>query len=243
VLLPHRLPPFGLHRDQTVTGRDGYPQAWVGVDPGAVWTGVVLRHGGDVLWHGTVEAPEQVTVLHAVGAGVGVTSGAKGARRTRLVGADYATAISAAIWAAWAAWISHGHTDTDVAGDLPGLAVEQVNRPQSHIGDRLRVASPGIHMALTMAATAAVMAYCGRPDRWTGLVMVPPGSNGQHPLRDYPRDLMTYGEAEHRSGLDRAAGSGNPISHQRSAWDVAGKAPHILAIRDASATPDRGALW
>jgi hypothetical protein len=212
------------------------PEAWVGVDPGAVRTGVVLRRGPDLLWHATVTAP-QVTTLWSAGKGKGMG-----------VGEDYARAIRRAVQSAWEEWIDHGRADSDVGDDLPGLAIEQVNAPTGRVGGAIQFLAPGYMMATTYALSAAQSVWLCRPDHWHSHVMVPSTRNGHGTLGGYPAALVTPGERRH--GLDRKAPDGTDVSHQRSAWDVAGLAGHVLTVRDASdhlgpAVPKRAGagLW
>jgi hypothetical protein len=61
--------------------------------------------------------------------------------------------------------------------------------------------------------------------RFSGVILVPPGGNGQGPLEAYPEELRpTRG---HGKGHDR-------LRHERSAWSVAGAAVMLVKVRAVS---------
>lgn len=61
-------------------------------------------------------------------------------------------------------------------------------------------------------------------------VLVPPGQHGRAPLGAYPAELVTDGERQARRGdwRLRLAGRSAPVSHARSAWDVAHAARQLV---------------
>lgn len=62
-------------------------------------------------------------------------------------------------------------------------------------------------------------------------VLVPPGQHGRAPLSSYPETLVTDREKRRRNWRLRPAGSSAPVSHARSAWDVAGAAARDVRTR------------
>jgi hypothetical protein len=112
------------------------------------------------------------------------------------------------------------------------LAIEGVRAPGGFRDGKRQFAHPRDLIAL--AAT-----YGAILDHHPGAVTVPPGAHGRGALTAYPTALITA--AERRLGVNRAAGDSAPISHVRSAWDVAGMGPRIarqrIVARTEGATP------
>jgi hypothetical protein len=69
-------------------------------------------------------------------------------------------------------------------------------------------------------------------------VLVPPARAGEGLLATYPDHLVT--PTERRAGVHRKAGTSNPISHAREAWDIAGQGPSLWRVRDARRAFGRG---
>lgn len=110
------------------------------------------------------------------------------------------------------------------AGPVPlaAIGVEDVNEPTGfRDGEREPIAlEPLITTAMVAAAVIG---------RFAGVVLVPPGHNGQGPLEVYPAELVGPRERHGRYGK---------LRHVRSAWDVAGLAAIIVRESGYRPPPD-----
>lgn len=108
------------------------------------------------------------------------------------------------------------------------VAVEDVVRPNPTRG----VIDPTGALQAAVVCGTVLAALTPRVQ----VVLVAPGGNGSQILASYPDDLVTAGERA--KGLFRQAGSSATVRHARSAWDVAGRAPHprlaatVTTLRD-----------
>lgn len=89
------------------------------------------------------------------------------------------------------------------------LALEDLTHPNPHMG------LANVMGLLDTAQTIGALRLAFRA------VMVPPGRNGSRPLHFYPTELV---------GPHEAKGTGK-LRHCRSAWDVAGAAKTVRALR------------
>lgn len=139
---------------------------WVGIDPGSVSTGIVVRYGNRLLWHRVVHRDEDEDVVRGVG-----------------VGPAYLTDVMAAMTEAMQCVHATGH--------MANVAVEGVVPPNPHIktakGER-RITNPGPVMGTAMVL-GAILA------RFPAAVVVPPGDHGHGMLGSYPEPLVTAAEA------------------------------------------------
>jgi len=176
---------------------------WVGIDPGSVSTGIVVRHGNRLLWHTVVHREADEDVVRGVG-----------------VGPEYIALVLSHVRIGWESHYS------GVGGYIPSIAVEGVVRPNPHVnrknGNAVIDPGPAIGTGMVLGAILAL---------YPRAVIVPPGGNGAGMLATYPHALITPGEM--RRGLNRPAGDTAAVRHCRSAWDVAGQAPIHYARRSA----------
>lgn len=195
---------------------------WVGVDPGASHTGIVIRdvpHGGLVDRILVTRDGDEATVDR---------------RRGIQVGPQYALLIHAAVTQAITVAVDHLRGTAVPAEDAAPVrvAVEDLTAP----GGFVRRADGGQRLVhpRDLAGAAKALAYVELAvslDDRADLVRVPPDSHGQHLLSAYPAELVTDRERQH--GLARPARHGALVNHLRSAWDVAGAGPSAARIQTA----------
>lgn len=107
------------------------PPTWVGVDPGGVSTGVVVRHGHDLLWH--VVLVRDIDEDHGQGVGVGP---------------GYIADVLAAIRTA--------RYQTVDPTEQVGIAVELVVPPSAFINGKKKFTDPGPAIATGMVLGAVL---------------------------------------------------------------------------------------
>ena len=180
---------------------------WVGVDPGHKDTGIVLRHGPNLISHHIVSRTSSEDLYPGRGVGVGPLY-----LQAVIEQVDRFMAIGRA-------------SELTGAGGVR-VAVEGLGRPSSHIGGKPMMLDPATLIGAGMVLGAVL-------SEWPDAVVVPPGKHGGNLLLTYPAALVTPGEK--RLGLNRPAGDSADIRHCRSAWDIAGAGPGTLRVRDAAA--------
>ncbi len=188
----------------------GARTVWVGIDPGANDTGIVVRRGDDLLGYTIVKRTTDEALL----------PGARGVP----VGPRYAQEIASAVRAA----ILLGRQAA--AGGAPlRAAVESIEAPTSHIRGKVRLARPVdlIGAGKTLGYVELVVAEHPLCE----LVRVPADKHGRNWLAAYPPELVT--DRERAGGLNRPALHNADVNHCRSAWDIAGAGPAYLRLAAA----------
>lgn len=104
------------------------------------------------------------------------------------------------------------------------LAVEAYNAPTPQMG------------AVALESVVDTAYLVGHLHADTGgiafrAMLVPPAQHGRAPLGTYPEKLVTDREKRRRSWRLQPAGRSAPVSHARSAWDVAGAAATTARTR------------
>jgi hypothetical protein len=188
----------------------GASTVWVGIDPGATTTGLVVRRGDDLLGHLLVTR----TVDEAVNPG----------NRGIPVGPHYGQQLAAAVRTA----ILQAHDVTGGAAPVH-VAVEDLTAPAGRVRGQVQFARPVDLMAAAKALAYIELAAHESP--LCELVRVPADRNGRNWLSQYPPALVTA--RERAKGVNRPAEHNADINHCRSAWDVAGAGPAFARLAAA----------
>lgn len=166
----------------------------IGVDPGARHVGLVLRLGDEYLDHAVVTRADDDSLVPT-----------RPGRPPVVLREVLATIMGFRFHRALA-----GRNLGPVV-----VAVEGLNEPTGFARGRKALLDPSHMIAAGMVLGAVLGSY-------RTAVVVAPHGNGRGLLGKYPPELIT--PAEQRHGLMREAPASSPVSHARSAWDVAGAA-------------------
>lgn len=184
-------------------------QAWVGVDPGAVATGVVLRAGLRAYAHQIIHRTSDETPIGP--------------------GPCYISEIARAVDDMRFQWAA-------AYPQCPAMiAIEDVKPPNPHVKRTNRNGETTWSRVAPKDVMGLAYVLGALHERYPDAVMVEPDGNGSRPLCTYPHELVTDGErrAKHALGMLRPAGDGPMVRHCRSAFDIAGRASVALRIRQA----------
>lgn len=145
-----------------------------GVDPGARWTGIVIRSGRELLAHEVVTRPKEDSISD-LGAGLD----------------RWREQVMVAVHSALVTAREHG--------DEIALAVEGIVAPNPHVRrrDGSSLTDPTAILATAVVFGALLQEYSGR------VIIVPPGKNGSMVMDSYPLEIRGSGRALKGPPMDK----------------------------------------
>lgn len=150
------------------------PVLITGVDPGARWTGIVIRSGRELIAHDVATRPKE-SPISDLGAGLDLW-------REQVLDAVHGSLVTAR---------EHG--------DQIALAVEGIVPPSPHVRrrDGNSLTDPTAIMATAVIFGALLQEYNGR------VIIVPPGGNGSRVMDSYPVEIRGSGRALKGPPMDK----------------------------------------